>query len=76
MKGLVALVASRVWLFATPKTVARQTPQSVEFSRQGYWSGLSFPSPEDLPNPGIKPRSPRSPAWQADSSPTELQGSP
>ena len=38
------------------------------FSRQEYWSGLPFPSPEDLPNPGIKPRSP---ALQADSLPTE-----
>ena len=42
-----------------------------DFSRQGYWSGLPFPSPGDLPNPGIEPRSP---ALQADSLPTELQG--
>ena len=40
-----------------PWTVAHQVPLSVEFSRQEYWSGLLFPSP-DLPNPGIKPRSP------------------
>ena len=44
----------------------------MEFSRQEYWSGLPFPSPEELPNPGIKPRSP---ALQADSLPFELQGS-
>ena len=43
------------------------------FSRQGYWSGLPFPSPGDLPDPGIEPRSP---ALQADSLPTELQGKP
>jgi len=43
------------------------------FSRQEYWSGLSFPSPEDLPDPGIEPGSPE---LQADSLPFELQGSP
>ena len=42
----------------TPWMVARQTPLSMEFSRQEYWSGLPFPSPGDLPNPGIKPGSP------------------
>ena len=49
---------SRVRLFATPWTVAYQAPWSMGFSRQGYWSGLPFPSPGDLPNPGIKPGSP------------------
>ena len=49
---------SRVQLFATPWTVARQAPLSMEFSRQEYWSGLSFPSPGDLPHPWIKPTSP------------------
>ena len=49
---------SRVWLFVTPWTVAYQAPASVEFSRQEYWSGLQFPSSEDLPHPGIKPGSP------------------
>ena len=49
---------SHVWLFATPWTVAYQAPPSMGFSRQEYWSGLPFPSPEDLPNPGVKPRSP------------------
>ena len=43
----------------------------MRFSRQGYWSGLPFPSPGDLPNPGTEPESP---AMQADSLPTELQG--
>ena len=53
---------SFVWLFATPWTAAYQAP-SMGFSRQEYWSGLPFPSPGDLPDPGIKPRSP---ALQAD----------
>ena len=60
---------SRVQLFATPWTVAYQAPQSMEFSRQEYWSGLPFPSPRDLPDPGIKPGSP---ALQADAE--ELMG--
>ena len=48
---------SCVWLFATPWTVAYQAPLSMGFPRQEYWSGLPFPSPGDLPDPGIKPRS-------------------
>ena len=43
---------------ATPWTVARQAPLSMEFSRQEYWSGLPCPSPGDLPAPGIEPASP------------------
>ena len=43
---------------ATPLTVACQVPLSMRFSRQEYWSGLPFPSPGDLPNPGIKPGPP------------------
>ena len=54
---------SRVQLFVTPWTAAHQAPPSMGFSRQEYWSGLPFPSPRDLPDPGIKPRSP---ALQAD----------
>ena len=46
---------SRIWLFVTPWTVAYQAPPSMGFSRQEYWSGLQFPSPGDLPDPGIKP---------------------
>ena len=49
---------SHVRLFATPWTVAHQAPLSMGFSRQEHWSGLPFPSPGDLPDPGIKPRSP------------------
>ena len=63
---------SCIQLFATPWTVACQAPLSVGFSRQEYWSGLPFPSPGDLPNPGIEPGSP---ALQADSLPSEPQGS-
>ena len=55
---------------ATPGTVAHQAPQSTGFSRQEYWSGLPFPSPGDLPHPGIKTRSP---ALQADSVAAEPQ---
>ena len=58
---------SRVRLFATPWTVAYQAPLSMGFSRQECWSGLPFPSPGDLPDPGIKPRSP---ALQADALPS------
>ena len=49
---------SRIQLFVTPWTVAYQVPPSMVFSRQEYWSGLPFPSPGDLPNPGIEPGSP------------------
>ena len=49
---------SRVWLFATPWTVANRAPPSMGFSRQEYWSGLPFPSPGELPDPGIEPKSP------------------
>ena len=57
----------------TPWTVVHQFPLSMGFSRQEYWSGLPCPLPGDLPNPGIKPRSP---ALQADSLPAEPQGKP
>ena len=53
--GTCVCVLSRVQLFATPRTVAHQTPLFMEFSRQEYWSGLPFPAPEDPPNLGIKP---------------------
>ena len=62
---------SRICLFATPWTVACQASLSMGFSRQDYWSGLSFPPPGDLPDPGIEPMSPVSPASQADSLPSE-----
>ena len=60
-----------VQLFVTPWTVAHQASLSMKFSRQEYWSGLPFPSPGDLPDPGIEPRSP---SLQADSLPSEPPG--
>ena len=64
---------SCVWLFATPWKVTYQAPQSMGFFRQEYWSGLPFPSPGDLPNPGIEPRSP---ALQTDALPSDPLGKP
>ena len=57
-----ACMLSCVRLFVTPWTVAHQAPLSTGFPRQEYWSGLPFPSPEDLPDPGIEPTSLESPA--------------
>ena len=57
----------------TPWTVAPQAPLTMEFSRQEYWSNLPFPSPGDLPNPGIKPKSP---TLQVDYVPSESPGKP
>ena len=52
-----AQLLSHVRLFETPLTVTRQAPLSMEFFRQGYWSGMPFPPPVDLPSPEIKPAS-------------------
>ena len=56
-----------------PWTVAYQAPPSMGFSRQECWSGLPFPSPGDIPDPGIEPRSP---ALWADTLPSEPPGKP
>ena len=56
------LLLSCVWLFVTQWTIAHPAPLSLEFSRQEYWSGLPCPPPGNLPNPGMEPRSPVSPA--------------
>ena len=64
---------SRVRLFATPWTVAYQAPLSMGFSRQEYWNRVPFPSPGDLPDPGIEPWSS---ALQADTLPSEPPGKP
>ena len=64
---------SPVWLFGAPWTVAYQALLSMGFSSQEYWSGLPFPSPGDLPNPGIEPVSP---ALQTDALPSEPPGKP
>ena len=66
-----AQLLSCVLVFATPCTAAHQAPLSLGFSRQEYWSGLPFPSPGDLPDPGIKPMSP---ALTGDSFPLSHQG--
>ena len=59
-KRFVVELLSYVRLFATPWTMAHQALLSIGFSRQEYWSGLSFPSPGHLPDPGIEPTSPAS----------------
>ena len=64
---------SRVRLFATPWTLAYQAPPSMGFSRQECWSGLSFPSPGDRPDPGIEPMCP---ALQEDALPSEAPEKP
>ena len=70
-QNIVCVSCSVVSNSMPPWTVACKAPLSMGFPRQEYWSGLPFPSPGDLPNPGIKPRSP---ALQADSIPSELLG--
>ena len=71
-----ACLLSCVWLLVTLWTVAHQAPLSTGFSMQEYQSGLPFPSPGDLPNPGIEPASPVSPALGGDFSTTEPPGKP
>ena len=71
---------SCVRLFATPWTVAYEVPPSMEFSRREYWSRLPFPSPKDLPHPGIEPRSPKLQAdtltiWATRKAPREVLNS-
>ena len=77
LAGHIACMCVCVWSVvtdsATPWAVARQAPLSMGFPRQEHWSGLPFPSPGDLPNPGIEPGSP---ALQVDSLPAELSGKP
>ena len=72
-KGKEGKSLGHMRLFVIPWAVAYQAPSSMEFSRQEYWNGLPFPSPGDLPEPGIKPRSP---ALQADILPSEPPGKP
>ena len=64
---------SCVWLCATPQTVAYLPPPSMGFSRQECWSGVPFPSPGDIPDPGIEPGSP---ALRAEALPFESPGKP
>ena len=67
--SLIGLVIKLCLTLVIPGTVACQATLSMGFPRQEYWSRLPFPSPRDLPNPEIEPRTP---ALQADSLPTEL----
>ena len=67
---------SRVWLFVSSWTVARQAPLSMGFSRQEYWSGLPFPTLGDFPDPGIEPLSPAAPTLAGRFFTTELPGKP
>ena len=62
--------------YMTPRTIAQQAPLFMGFPRQEYWSGLLFPTPEDLPNPGIPPVSPVAPAVQVDSLASEPSRKP
>ena len=70
------LVAKLCPSFATPWTVAHQAPLSMGFSRQEYWSGLSFPPPGDLPDPGMEPTSLMCPALAGGFFTTEPPGKP
>ena len=76
LKGLCAQSFSHVWLFAAPWTVAHQTPLPMALSRRECWRGLPFPSPGDLPDPGIKPMSPMYPALAGRFCTSEPPGSP
>ena len=72
--GQVSL--NRAWLSVIPRTVARQAPLSMGFSREAYWSGLLCPPPGDLPDPGIEPMTLMSSALAAGSSPLVLPAKP
>ena len=67
---------SRVRLFVTPWTAARQAPLNMEFSTQDYWSGFPLPTPGGLPDPGIKVTSPVSPGLVDGLFTTETLGKP
>ena len=69
-------VLTRIQIFASPWTVAHQAPLSMGFSRQEYWSGLSCSPPGALPDPGIEPASPKSPALAGRLFTTEPPGKP
>ena len=73
MKFVIEKLLSRVQLFATPWTAGHQAPASMGFPRQEYWSELPFPSPGELPDPGIEPGSP---TLQADALTSEPPGKP
>ena len=70
------MCAQTCLILCDPVAVARQSPLSMELSRQEYWSGLPFPPPGDFLDPQTEPTSPEAPALQADSLPLSHQGSP
>ena len=72
----VAQSQSHGQVFVTPWTVAHQAPLSIRFSREEYWSGLTFPTPENLRYPGIKPESLHLLHWQVGFFTTEQPGKP
>ena len=72
---LYTAVLSHVRLLETPRTVAHQAPLFMGLFQQEYWSGSPFPTPGDLPNPGIKPTSLASLPWRVDSLPLDHLGS-
>ena len=76
MLKFLDLMCSAAQLYMTPLTVAHQTPLSKELSRQEYWSKLPFPTPGHLPDPGIKPMTPASPAFAGGFFTTEPPGKP
>ena len=72
--NILACVLSPVPLFATLRTIDHQAPLSVGFPRQEYWSGLPFPPPGNLPDPGIEPKFPASPVMAGGFIMTEPSG--
>ena len=76
VQRMCAQLLSHIQLFVTPWTVPCQAPLSMGFSRQEYWSGLPFPPPGDLPDAGIKPKSPAAPAMVGIFFTTKLPGKP
>src|SRR5574340_950560 len=68
-----SVLSDSLWTCSLPCTVVHQVPLSMGFSMQEYWSGLPFPTPGDLANPGIERRSP---AWQVDALSSEPPGKP
>ena len=74
MFGGGGVVTKSCLTLATSWTITHQAPLSMGYPRQEYWIGFPFPSPGDLPDPGIEPASPVSPALKADSLPAEPLG--
>ena len=76
LRSHLAQFLNHVHLFVAPWAVAYQAPLTIKYSRQEYWSGVTFPLPGDLPNPGIEPTSLESPALAGRFFTTEPPGKP